>query len=331
MARGRIALALGLLAGPGCAPAPEAPNWRDEAAGIAGALAAVPTTDFTDLGVSVWIGPADLSLTGGAPLHAEAADVPRPAASSIKTSYLVELFADREGNLLDPLPDAASVVGDPDHPAVTHFDAETQAEIREALTAAPTETVGFHMIRGTGVSNAVYNAAANLTTAFLGGPAELTRRIHARHPDFAGIHSRRYMLAARDVTGDNTATAASLAAVLAGIARGDTPGVSAGVHDEIRKILFLEDTPDGLHFFKGGSLNSDPLTRVLSGYYQETAFSAPGAALTYVFMVELPGPAGIAPGTLDRGEAGERLQELVSAMRDAALPPARRALAAAIP
>ena len=46
------------------------------------------------------------------------------------------------------------------------------------------------MIRGTGVSNPVYNAAANLVTAFLGGPPELTARIQARHPDY-----RRHRLA----------------------------------------------------------------------------------------------------------------------------------------
>ena len=47
----------------------------------------------------------------------------------------------------------------------------------------------------------------------------------------------------------------------------------------------------------------------------------------YVFMVEIPGPDRIAPGDLDRAAAGERLADLVGAMRDAALPPARRALA----
>ena len=135
------------------------------------------------------------------------------------------------------------------------------------------------MIRGTGVSNAVYNAAANLVTAFLGGPPELTGRIHARHPDFAGIASRRYMLAARDVTGDNEATAASLAAVLAAIARGDVPGLSPETHDAMRDILFLEETDDGRHFYKGGSLNSNPITRVLSGYWETRGTWGPAARL----------------------------------------------------
>ncbi len=327
----RVLLSAAVLLVVACAPAPgDVPAPAATGRDIASAIASVPTTDFDELGVSVWIGPADLARSDGAPLHAAAADVPRPAASSIKTSYLVELFSAREAALDDPLPDAVAVVGDPGHPAVAHFDADTRAEIEAALTDATTRTVGFHMIRGTGVSNAVYNAAANLTTAFLGGPEGLTAKIHARHPGFGGIHSRRYMLAARDVTGDNTATAASLAAVLAAVARGDTPSVPASLHEAIRDVLFLEDTEHGVHHFKGGSLNSDPLTRVLSGFYQP-AGASPGEALVYVFMVEIPGPDRIAPGDLDRGAAGERLADLVGAMRDAALPPARRALTEASP
>ena len=211
------------------------------------------------------------------------------------------------------------VVGDPEHPAIVHFDADTQAEIREHLETATARTVGRHMIRGTGVSNPVYNAAANLVTAFLGGPPELTDRIQARHPDFSGIDSRRYMLAARDVTGDNTATAGSLAAVLAAVARGDVPGISPETHAAMRDILFLEDTGDGRHFYKGGSLNSSPITRVLSGYYAAPGEPA-GRALVYAFMAEIPGPESVAPGDLEPGDAGRRLQDYLEALREAALP-----------
>ena len=320
-----VMLALGLTAtaawATGCngsAPAPATLDARQE---IAAALESVAAPEFTDLGRSVWIGPPN-----GAALYAESPEVPRPAASSIKTSYLVEFFADRADSLDEPVPGAGDVVGNPEHPAIVHFDAETQAEISEHLETAEARTVGRHMIRGTGVSNPVYNAAANLVTAFLGGPPELTARIHARHPDFAGIDSRRYMLAARDVTGDNEATAASLAAVLSAIARGDVPGVSPETHEAMRDILFLEDADGGRHFYKGGSLNSNPITRVLSGYWQ-----APGEParrqLVYAFMAELPGPEGVAPGDLEAGEAGRRLQDHLEALRTAALPVAREWLA----
>ena len=308
-----LALALAQLV-TGCTPSgPEPPPAASEQ--IAAALATVPL--FTGLGRSIWIGTAD-----GEPLYEESPDTPRPAASSIKTAYLVEFFSDRADTLDEPVPGALDVVGDPEHPAITHFDAETQAEIKAHLETADARTVGLYMIRGTGVSNAVYNAAANLVTAFLGGPPELTGRIKTRHPDFAGIHSRRYMLAARDVTGDHEATAASLAAVLAAIARGDVPGVFPETHEAMRDVLFLEDTDDGRHFYKGGSLNSNPITRVLSGYF-ETSGEPPGRQLVYAFMAEIPGPESIAPGDLEPGDAGRRLQDHLEALREAALPVAR--------
>ena len=311
----------------GCGPpAPAQPSGA--AADIAAALAAVREDGFSGLERSIWIGAADSFVAGG-PLYAESASAPRPAASSIKTAYLVELFADRADALPKAVPGAAAVVGDPEHPAISHFDAETRAEIREQLENASARLVGRHMIRGDGVSNAVYNAAANLTTAFLGGPAALTRRIRARHPDFAGIASRRYMLAARDVTGDNEATARSLAAVLAAIARGDVPGLGPETQDAVRDILFLEGTDDGRHFFKGGSLNSNPITRVLSGYFEQPG-EARGRQLVYVFMAELPGPGSVAPDNLEPGEAGRKLLDHLEALRAAALPVARRWLGAGV-
>ena len=303
----------------GCAGSPATPP-AGPGERIAAALESVSAADFTDLGRSIWIGTAD-----GEALYEESPDIPRPAASSIKTAYLVEFFSDRADALDEPVPGAADVVGNPEHPAIVHFDADTQAEIREHLETATARTVGRHMIRGTGVSNPVYNAAANLVTAFLGGPPQLTDRIHARHPDFAGIASRRYMLAARNVTGDNTATAGSLAAVLASIARSDVPGVASKTHEAMREILFLEDTEDGRHFYKGGSLNSNPITRVLSGYHEVRGEPA-DRALVYAFMAEVPGPESVAPGDLEAGDAGRRLQDYLEALREAALPVARRGL-----
>ncbi len=293
-----LRLGLLLLAVPGCATHEPAIEER-----LAAALD-LPGPAGTER--SIWIGNAST------PIHTEAAHVPRPAASSIKVAYLIELFAELGDALDQPVPNAAAVVGDPKHPAIAHFDAEVRREIRDRLEPADARTVGRHMIRGTGVSNAVYNAAANLTTAFLGGPPALTGRIHARRRDFAGIHSRRYMLAARDRTGDNTATAASLAAVLGGIARGDLPGVPPGIHREMRDVLFLEETPGGRHYYKGGALDSFPVTRVLSGYFERPG-EPPGRELVYVFMGELA-------ETGDPADTGRRLQEYLQALRAAALP-----------
>ena len=173
------------------------------------------------------------------------------------------------------------------------------------------------MIRGTGVSNAVYNAAANVTTAVLGGPEKLTMLMRERDPAFAGLVSRRYMLAARDVTGDNEATAASLAAALQRIAAHEVRGVDQPTVDAMRAILHVPegDGPDGRHYFKSGSLDSDPLTRIRSGFWD-----GPAGTLVYVVMVEQPTPGGLA-----RDAAGERLAEVSAAVAEAVLTAARQA------
>ena len=135
------------------------------------------------------------------------------------------------------------------------------------------------------------------------------------------------MLAARDVTGDNTATAGSLAAVLASIARGDVPGVTSETHEAMRDILFLEDAEDGRHFYKGGSLNSNPLTRVLSGYYDGfRGTRGPGARFTPSWP-RFPDPRAWGPDDLEAGDAGRAApgpSGSASRSRVARGPPVRR-------
>lgn len=114
-------------------------------------------------------------------------------------------------------------VNDDAHPAIAHFTADDRADIWAEIAGATIRRIGQMMIRGTDLSNAVYNAAANVTTALLGGPEALTGLIHDRDPAFGGLTVRRYMLTTRDVTGDNEATAASLAAVLQRVAARDLP------------------------------------------------------------------------------------------------------------
>lgn len=261
--------------------------------------------------LSVWVGGAS-----GPAWYARDAEIRRPVASAIKTAYLIELFAAQAERLDAPLDGIDEFLAD-GHPAVAHFTAEQRDEIRQALREATVRTIGQHMIRGTGVSNVVYNAAANVTTASLGGPASLTARIHARDPAFADMAVRRYMLAARDVTGDNDATPAALAAALQRIAARDLPGLAPATVEAIRDVLRV-DNPDATepHYVKSGSLDSDPLTRVLSGF-RET----PAGLVVYVVMAERP-----EPGTLDRAEAGRRLEATVAAARDALLAAAHAAL-----
>ena len=262
------------------------------------------------MAMSVWVGGAT-----GDPWYVRDAEVWRPAASAIKTAYLVELFDAYAGALDEPVAATAEIVSDPTHPALAHFTAVDQADVREHLTAATPRAIGRMMIRGTSVSNAVYNAAANVTTALLGGPEALTRRIHGRAPAFSGLAVRRYMLAARDVTGDNEATAASLAAVLQRIAARDVPGVDRPTVDAMWDILHVpsDDGPDGAHYYKSGSLNSDPLTRVRSGFWHGR-----DRVMLYVVMVEQPDP-----GRRTSRETGEHLAEISVAAAEAVLNAAR--------
>lgn len=263
----------------------------------------------SDVRAGLWIEGLDSDA-----LYRRMASEPLPSASAIKTAYLVELFAAFPA--LDvPLPGADAVLDAPDHPALVHFDDATREEIRATLRGASVRRVARAMIRGDDVSNAVYNAAANLVTAALGGPAALTERLHRRHPAWRGLHVRRYMLAARHVTGDNEATAAALAAVLRGIAARDVPGLDAALYEPMRDILFAppdaeraaqDGTASGeRHFFKSGSLDSDSPVRILSGWWESG-----GEAVVYVVIVSRP-RAG--PGS--PAETGRQLERLADKLR----------------
>ncbi|MBN1475822.1 hypothetical protein JXA47_03620 [Candidatus Sumerlaeota bacterium] len=274
------------------------------------AIRAITEEHGDGIEVSVWLGGLD-----GAPWYALNENEWRPGASAVKAAYLVELFAAHAGSLDEPLAETDQILSDPTHPAIVHFDERAQAEIRREHEGASVRRIGEMMIHGEGVSNTVYNAAANVTTAALGGAEGITERIHARSPDFGGIAIRRYMLADRNVTGDNEATAASLAAVLRRIAGADLPGVDEETVEAIREVLRGDRAWWlGLHFFKTGALNTNPLTRIESGYHTKR-----GRVIVYVVMTEQPNP-----GELTAEAAGERLQATTDRIRDLLLRAARR-------
>ena len=242
-----------------------------------------------------------------------------PTASAIKTAYLVELFAAHSANLDDPLPGLAGILGDDEHPALAPFRPETRVEIRRELADASARRVGEIMMGKRKATNAVYNAAANVTTAVLGGPDSLAAKIHAREPEFAPIQPRRYMLAPRDRPGDNEASAAALAAVLRHIASGQLRGVDGTTLAAVRGAIIQNVDPDlGTHYSKGGSLNSDPITRVQSGWWETK-----GGPIVYVVMTSQPGP-----GDRSRDQEGERLARTAERLTATVLTPARAALAA---
>lgn len=223
-------------------------------------------------------------------------DAELPCASSIKAAFLVELFTAHADALDAPLPGADAVLADDQHPAIAHFAAAFRANARRDLTGQSVRRIGEAMISGKGVDNPTYNIAANLVIAHFGGPSAMTARLHARRPAWHGLQVRRYMLADRTVHGDNTATARSLAAVHAGLATGELPGVPAAARDAACAVLRVADGNGAERFRKGGALDSDPVTRVEAGWTAD----ATGVRVHVVILQQ----AGVAAA--DRQAAGTR-------------------------
>jgi hypothetical protein len=253
----------------------------------------------------VWFG-----APTGEPLYQLAADRAMPAASVVKTAILIELFAARAGHLDEPLGGAAdAVLADDKHPAMTPFSAALRKEVRAGLAGATVRTVGAIMMGSQKASNAVYNAAANLAIAALGGPAEVSAKIRARDPRFGGVVVGRYMLAPRTRC-DNVATPAALAAVLASIATGRIPGVDAATAGAMAQAMMQSTDPAlGVHRHKEGNLDSDPMVVVKTGYYARGSGKPP---LIYVVGAELTGkPTGT------RDAAHHRLDKLTDTVHAA--------------
>lgn len=214
-------------------------------------------------------------------------DEPLASASSIKTSILCELFVHYADELdVTQRSDIEKIVLDTRHPALVHFSASTQAAIAKDLRKVSIKELGKIMIDskfadGSECSNTSYNAAANVAIALLGGPEGTTRRLHDRHPLQSGLHVRRYMLADRNVTGDNTATPRGLATVFARTVHQQLPDVQPHVTQAMTDILHSADYPDGSQLFsKGGTLHTDPVTCVRSGQLRRGE-----ARLSYAIMV----------------------------------------------
>ena len=199
-----------------------------------------------------------------------------PAASSIKSILLLELF-DRYAGELDrqPRPDIAAIVHNRKHPAVAHFKEPSQQEIANELSDVSIRQLGSILIdskdpSGKTYSNIVYNGAANVAIALLGGPAAATQKMQRRDAAFRGAHLRRYMLARRNVTGDNTATPLALATLFQTTIDKNPADLTADTVQGITDILHARDYPNGATLYaKGGALYSDPVTQVRSGHYSD--------------------------------------------------------------
>ena len=129
------------------------------------------------------------------------------------------------------------MLADDAHPAISHFTPEQRAEIRRELIGATVRRVGLVMMGTAPASNIVYNAAANVTTAVLGGPEALTALIRKRDAAFAAVSARRYMLRNRRERGDNEAPAIALAALYQRLAARRLAGIDAPTMDAMHEAL----------------------------------------------------------------------------------------------
>jgi hypothetical protein len=262
-----------------------------------------------DVRAAIWIGDA----AGRAWFEHEAPAV-MPTASAIKTFYLVEFFDAYAGQLDRPLPDAASFLKE-DHPAVSHFSPAHRDEIRSELSSASIRRIGDVMMGKTDVSNIVYNAAANLVTAALGGPEQLTARIHRRDPRFESIVVRRYMLRDRTQPGDNEGTADAFAALYQSLVTRKLSGINDALMTTLHDVLNRgEKSGLGRLFEKDGGLSTDPLTSVKAGW----ADDGKGPVVFVVMCRQPTAEAGKRPADY------EALQKLAVNLRNEAVG-ARRA------
>jgi hypothetical protein len=276
-------LLLGLFAAPTTNVASliaQGPAVRLDAPALVKTIESLLKEQGDDIVTNLWLGG-----DSGKPWFVFNADEPAATASAIKTFYLVELFASYREALDKPLPGADAVLQDDGHPAISHFSPEQRAEIRRGLGGASVRRIARVMMGSAAASNTVYNAAANIATALLGGPEVLTRLIRERDPVFAGVTVRRYMLRDIESGRSNDAPAAALAVLYQQLAARALTGVDNDTMQAIRDAIIKVDIDGvGTHYSKGGSLAVDPATEVRAGWL-ETA----RGPLIYVVMTRLAG------------------------------------------
>lgn len=202
-----------------------------------------------------------------------------PTASSIKTFVLVELFAKHRDHLDAPIP-GINLILDDEHPAISHFSSQRREEIRQGLRAVSVRSLGQIMIERTKASNVVYNAAANVAIALLGGPQAATQAIHDRDPAFASVVLNRYMLTDREKQGDNELKPSSLAALYQRLASKLLEGIDPTTMLAVREVLSSSKSARlGQLYYKGGTLSSKPATVVRAGWWE-----TPKGPIVFVVM-----------------------------------------------
>jgi hypothetical protein len=262
---------------------PRARDWWMDRPGLGGLPLTIEQSlreNPEGMEASVWVGGV-----AGDPWYEWGASTPRPAASAVKTALLIEFFAKHAGQLDGPLPETAKMLDDDSHPAVVGLPIGEQDRIRSGLEGSTVRRLAEIMMGKVDTPNEVYNAAANVIIADLGGPDGATEKIRNRMPEFAGITIGRYMLAAR-APRDNEATAASLAAALRCLARRAVPGVDQKTIEAMREAVETQEDPlVGTCYRKDGDLYTDPLAVVRSGWCENAR-----GIIVFVVMTMQPNP-----------------------------------------
>ncbi|AMV37167.1 serine hydrolase [Planctomyces sp. SH-PL62] len=279
----------------------DAASRADDAQALVGPAVVDRLMEGLDEGVRVGVDVFELPRTQGeAAVLRKNADAVLPTASAIKTAIMIEMFAKFSRDLDAPPPGLDDILKD-DHPAVAHFEPRGREQIRAGLSGASVRRIGRVMLGSDNATNLVYNAASNVAIALLGGPDEATRLVHARDPGFASIMVRRYMLTDRKARGDNESTAEGLGAVLRRLASREVPGLDAATVEACRTAVEVsDDAARGRRRFKNGALDSLPITRVVTGWYERP--DAP--TIVYVVMLALDDPGATPPA-----EAAAKLQD----------------------
>ncbi len=254
---------------------------------------------------SVWLGPPD-----GDVWYRHNTDVVRPAASAIKTAILIEFFSKQIESLDLPFNALGDIINSPESAAIRHFGAEKQAAARDELRDLTARQLAEAMIHKEHIeTNAAYNAAANVIIEYLGGPAALTERVQRRFPRADGLQIARYMLADRRQNDDNLLTAESLATILRYLALGTATNE---LRDSVRAVLLLEtDETRGEHYYKGGTLTSEPPVRIEAGWWEYQ-----GTACVYVVIATRSADAS---STEDFDELRSNLGELSQLVQNAGI------------
>ncbi len=229
----------------------------------------------------------EVLVEGEGPVVSRSADVPRPAASAIKTAIALVLLADRAATLQEVVPGVDALLRPGMHGAFRGFSPEELDRARSELNGKTYLELARVMMGRTGAFNDVYNAACNLLMIRLGGPAAIQERLHGLDPAFRGFRIDRFMLT-WDGDGDNYATPRSLVALYRAIARGEVPGLDPEQVWVLRDLVRESGDGDvGSVYDKPGTLYPRPMARVHAGYVEQGARD-----LVYAVMgeaTEVPG------------------------------------------